>query len=156
MDRTNPRYSKEVAAAESNVSRRAKGVLASKTNSYPRSPLSAVFFADNLLLAAWFTAPLRGSEKERNKKRRNGAKEKNYFWEALIFIVLHTYVATGIILRWDLQLRPLSLHGALRHISQSKIKTPPFCHSKLDGPSRRCVKVKNRSSRYVSAKGKWG
>jgi hypothetical protein len=39
-------------AAESNVSRRAKGVLASKTNSYPQSPLSAVFFADNLLLAA--------------------------------------------------------------------------------------------------------
>jgi len=52
MDRMNPRYSKEVVAAESNVSRRAKGVLASKTNSYPRPPLSAVFFADNLLLAA--------------------------------------------------------------------------------------------------------
>lgn len=33
----------------------AKGVLASKTNSYPQQPLSAVFFADNLLLAAWFT-----------------------------------------------------------------------------------------------------
>lgn len=31
----------------------AKGVLASKTNSYPQQPLFfAVFFADNLLLAA--------------------------------------------------------------------------------------------------------
>lgn len=42
---------KEVAGPESNVSRVAKGVLASKTNSYPQPPLSAVFFADNLLLA---------------------------------------------------------------------------------------------------------
>lgn len=101
MDRTSFRCPKEIAAAESNVSHQAKGVLASKTNSYPQSPLSAVFFADNLLLAAWFTAPLRGSEKERNKKKKGGTepKEKNYFWEALIFIVLHTYVATSIILR---------------------------------------------------------
>ena len=34
------------------LERETKGVLASKTNSYPQQPLSAVFFADNLLLAA--------------------------------------------------------------------------------------------------------
>lgn len=50
--RGGPNVPKEVVA---DVSRDAKGVLASKTNSYPQQPLLAVFFADNLLLAAWFT-----------------------------------------------------------------------------------------------------
>lgn len=47
--RGGPNVPKEVVA---DVSRDAKGVLASKTNSYPQQPLLAVFFADNLLLAA--------------------------------------------------------------------------------------------------------
>ncbi|KAG7205348.1 hypothetical protein KM043_007348 [Ampulex compressa] len=37
---------------ESDASRRARGLLASKTNSYPRPPVSDVFLADNLLLGA--------------------------------------------------------------------------------------------------------